>query len=297
MIIPSSSDEKCSALSDQFSLVRMGILNITPDSFSDGGLFSTAATALAQALDLYKEGAHIIDVGGVSTRPGAQAVGAEEEWNRVAPVLEKLRNVLPKHVLISLDTSSVEVAYRAGKAGFIDLINDVNASCSRAGVTEFASSGMLPDHWTTAHVAAHFGLGLVLMHMQGSPRDMQVNPTYSNCIEEVASFLEERLQFARSTGVRWCAIDPGIGFGKTLDHNLSLLSEAGLARLSETGAPVLIGLSRKSFLLKLAERNGNCPSFGSPQEEIQWRDNQSQIWENLCATQGARIIRTHKIKK
>jgi dihydropteroate synthase len=297
MMTPLHGDEKCNALLDQVSLVRMGILNITPDSFSDGGQFSTAESALKQALDLCNDGAHIIDVGGVSTRPGAQTVSSNEEWKRVSPVLAKLKQALPAGVLVSLDTSSVEVAFRAGQAGLIDLINDVNASRSNAGLTEFTASGTLPADWTTADVAARFRLGLVLMHMHGDPQTMQLNPAYENCVDDIARFLEERLNYAKMRGVRWCAVDPGIGFGKTLEHNLSLLSAAGFARLTQTGAPILIGLSRKSFLLKLAERNGEHLSFGNQQDEILWRDQQSGTWENICAAHGARIIRTHKIKK
>jgi dihydropteroate synthase len=291
-----SGDEKCLALLNQHSLVGMGILNVTPDSFSDGGRFSAVQNATRHAVELLNCGAHIIDVGGVSTRPGADAVSASEEWNRVFPVLEQLRKKLPQKALVSLDTSNVEVAFRAARSGLVDLINDVNAARSLAGNTEFSDSGLLPVRWTTADVAAKFRLGLVLMHMQGSPKTMQINPEYENCIEDVAGFLDDRLQYARTSGVRWCAIDPGIGFGKSLDHNLALMSTEGLARLGKSGVPVLIGLSRKSFLVKVAEREERFPVFKSQDEELLWRDQESGVWEKLCAGRGARIIRTHKMK-
>lgn len=292
-------DQKCDALLQQSKAVQMGILNITPDSFSDGGSYLSQDVACQQALHLVGAGAWIIDVGGVSTRPGAMPVTADTEWQRVAKVLEVLRLRLPANILISLDTASPEVAFRAARASLIDIINDVAAARITHPLPENAHNDKTQSsqpHWTTAHVAAHFRLGLVLMHMQGEPRTMQLNPRYDDCISEVVLFLKERLEFARSLGVRWCAIDPGIGFGKTLEHNISLLSPDALTQLTSLAAPVLIGLSRKSFLKHHSDLHQTTPHFQSPREEIDWRDKQSEIWERACVNSGARIIRTHIIK-
>ena len=290
--------EKCDALLNHTPVVQMGILNTTPDSFSDGGLYCSSSAAVEHALDLIAAGAHIIDVGGVSTRPGARPVSSAEEWTRVEPVLRALRREIPQNILISLDTSSPVVAYQAAREGLLDIINDV---CAGRAFADALSGGQeivgFETPWTTAHVAAKFNLGLILMHMRGDPQTMQEHPQYEDCVEEVACFLEERLKDAVRVGVRWCAIDPGIGFGKNLEHNLSLLSEAGMRRLVQTGAPVLIGLSRKSFLKKLAERDGIRVSFSNANEELEWRDQQSLSWERLCEQRGARIIRTHKMKQ
>ncbi|MEN9826276.1 MAG: hypothetical protein RI953_2021 [Pseudomonadota bacterium] len=291
-------DEKCKSLLDHTPVVQMGILNATPDSFSDGGLHNTPPSALAQAIELVKAGAHIIDVGGASTRPGSLLPDADEEWHRVSGILELLRKQLPDHILMSLDTCSAEVALRAAEHNCVDIINDVAASRVSMKIGEnHKAAAHWPAEITTAHVAAHFRLGLIVMHMQGEPHNMQVNPIYANCVEEVASFLEEQVKFARNLGVQWCAVDPGIGFGKTLEHNLSLLSKDGLARIGASGIPVLVGLSRKSFLKTLAEKNGEYPLFHSSAEERHWRDEQSKPWEDACAKWGARIIRTHSIKK
>ncbi|NBW82731.1 dihydropteroate synthase [bacterium] len=293
-----NGDEKCESLLDRTRVVQMGILNATPDSFSDGGMHNTPTTALKQALELVNAGAHIIDIGGASARPGSVLPSADEEWQRVADVLDILKTNLPKHILISLDTCSPAVALRAAERNCIDIINDVAASRASMKVGEkFGVAENWPEEITTAHVAAKYRLGLIVMHMQGEPHNMQANPTYENCVEEVSAFLEERANFARILGVQWCAIDPGIGFGKTLEHNLSLLSKEGLARLSASGTPVLIGLSRKSFLKNLAERKGEYPLFHSLAAERKWRDEQSKLWEDACAEWGARIIRTHSIKK
>jgi len=132
--------------------------------------------------------------------------------------------------------------------------------------------------------------------MQGTPATMQSHPTYSNCLDEVISFLRSRLDFAKRCGVNWHAVDPGIGFGKLLDHNLQLLRKESFEKMAELGAPLLIGLSRKSFLKHLAERQGNLPAFNSLAEENDWRDQQSALWERKCARWGASVIRTHTMK-
>ena len=275
----------------------MGIVNVTPDSFSDGGQYSNPDKALAQALFLAKQGAHILDLGGVSTRPGALAVSAEEEWQRVHPVLAKIRQHAPSEILLSLDTSSPTVAARAAAEGLIDIINDVAAGL----VLEDAS----PAPWlSTLDVAAEHDLGVVLMHMQGSPQTMQNNPLYKNCVADVCAFLQERAKVAQQKGVAFVALDPGIGFGKTQEHNLDLLSERGLQALVNLNLPVLIGLSRKRFL------NSFLSAFATPeacgtllsqtrvqaqQQQFQQRDLLSKEWEFRCLSWGARIIRSHRM--
>jgi dihydropteroate synthase len=199
----------------------MGILNVTPDSFSDGGRFVDHADAIAHGLRLAAEGAAIVDVGGESTRPGASPVGVDEELARVLPVVEGLAG----QVRVSIDTAKPEVAAAAVAVG-ATLINDVSASLHE--------------------VAAAHGVGWVAMHMQGEPRTMQDEPTYDDVVAEVAEHLVARAEAARLAGVDEVWIDPGIGFGKTADHNWSLL--AALPELCAAGWPVAVGTSRKRFL-------------------------------------------------
>ena len=212
----------------------MGILNITPDSFSDGGHFADPATALAHALEMLDQGAGIIDIGGESTRPGAAAVGGEEEIRRVVPVIEALHRQRPG-VLISIDTSKAAVAEAACAAG-ARIINDVTGLRGDPGMIE---------------VAARRGAGVVIMHMQGSPRTMQQSPHYRDVVAEVIAFFEQQLAGAIRGGVdpESIVFDPGIGFGKTLEHNLALIRS--LPRLTVAGRPLLLGVSRKSFIGKL----------------------------------------------
>jgi dihydropteroate synthase len=208
----------------------MGVLNVTPDSFSDGGRFVESADAVEHGHRLLAEGAALVDVGGESTRPGAQAVGVEEELARVVPVLEGLRGVS-----LSIDTSKAEVARRALELG-ADLVNDVTAlraDPELAGVVAEADAFVCP------------------MHMQGEPRTMQAAPHYDDVVAEVLAFLEERIAFAVDAGIREdrICVDPGIGFGKTADHNLELMRR--LDELGALGRPVLVGSSRKSTLGKV----------------------------------------------
>lgn len=209
----------------------MGIVNVTPDSFSDGGLYLDPEAAITHGRRLMEEGADILDVGGESTRPGAAAVPADEEIDRVVPVIGVLAAAGAR---VSVDTSKAEVAAAAIDAG-ASIVNDVTALGD-------------PD---MADLVAERGVGLVLMHMQGTPRTMQENPTYEEVVTDVRAFLAERLERATKAGVDegrvW--VDPGIGFGKTVDHNLELLRRLG--ELRELGRPVLLGTSRKSFLGKL----------------------------------------------
>jgi dihydropteroate synthase len=208
----------------------MGVVNVTPDSFSDGGVHVDADTAVAAARRMLDDGAAIVDVGGESTRPGSEGVDVDTELRRVEPVLERLQG-LP----VSIDTAKAEVARRALALG-AELVNDVTALRSD------------PD---VAGVVADAGAYLCLMHMQGEPRTMQFNPTYDDVASDVAAFLEERLRFAVDEGIpedRIC-LDPGIGFGKTLDQNFELVRRLDV--LLALGRPVLIGFSRKSSLGKI----------------------------------------------
>jgi dihydropteroate synthase len=209
----------------------MGVVNVTPDSFSDGGVNFDPGDAAASARRMLAEGAAIVDVGGESTRPGADGVNADAELRRVVPVLEALEGEVP----VSIDTSKAEVARRALELG-AELVNDVTA--------------LRADPELVAAVAES-GAYLCLMHMQGEPRTMQVDPRYDDVVSEVAAFLEERLGVAVAAGIaeeRVC-LDPGIGFGKTVEHNFELIRRLG--ELTALGRPVLVGISRKSSLGKL----------------------------------------------
>jgi dihydropteroate synthase len=245
----------------------MGVLNVTPDSFSDGGSFLDRAAAVAHALDLAAQGADIIDVGGESTRPGAEAVGVDEELRRVVPVIRELRQ--RSDVLISIDTSKAAVAAAAVEAG-ADIVNDVTA--------------LLGDPEMPA-VAARSGAGVVLMHMQGEPRTMQKCPHYTDVVAEVSEFLRQRISAAVGCGmaVERLAIDPGIGFGKKPEHNRALLQS--LPAFTALGRPVLIGVSRKSFLSWLAD----APVI------------EDRFWPGVALTsygreRGAHIFRVHDPK-
>jgi dihydropteroate synthase len=210
----------------------MGILNVTPDSFSDGGRFFDADTAVEHALTMAEQGADIIDVGGMSSRPGSEEVPLEEERRRVIPVVERLVDRLD--VPVSVDTYRSELAREALECG-AHVINDITA---------------LGDP-VMADVVAEARAGLVLMHMQGTPRTMQQDPHYEDVVEDIGGFLKARAEQARAAGVRANAIalDPGIGFGKTVEHNLEILRR--LTEFADLGCPVLIGTSRKSFIGKV----------------------------------------------
>jgi len=233
----------------------MGVLNVTPDSFSDGGRWLDAGAAVAHGLDMVAEGADVIDVGGESTRPGAGPVDADEELRRVLPVVE----ALAPHVRVSIDTRKAEVAEAALAAG-ATLVNDVSAS--------------LGD------VAGAAGAGWVAMHMQGDPRTMQDQPHYDDVVAEVRAFLVERAAAAAPGNEVW--IDPGIGFGKTLAHNLSLLRH--LDELVATGYPVLVGTSRKGFLGTLT---GGAPAGDRVEASVA-----TATW---AMAQGAAMVRVHDV--
>jgi dihydropteroate synthase len=209
----------------------MGVVNVTPDSFSDGGVHFDASVAVAAARRMFADGAAIVDVGGESTRPGSGGVSLDEELRRVLPVLEQLQGEVP----VSIDTAKAEVARRALALG-AELVNDVTAFRADPAIAEVCAAA-------DAYVC--------LMHMQGEPRTMQLDPRYDDVAAEVAAFLEERLEFAVAQGVREerICLDPGIGFGKTVEHNVELLRRLDV--LLALGRPVLIGFSRKSSLGKL----------------------------------------------
>lgn len=202
----------------------MGVLNVTPDSFSDGGRWLDADAAVSHGMEMFAAGASIVDVGGESTRPGAEEVPPHEELRRVVPVIEELA----RHGRVSVDTRKAEVAEAAIAAG-ATLLNDISASL--------------------APVAAAHGVGYVAMHMQGTPATMQAAPTYEDVVTEVGAFLAERGKQASDAGIREVFVDPGIGFGKTFEHNLALLRNLGV--VVALGYPVVIGTSRKRFLGEL----------------------------------------------
>jgi dihydropteroate synthase len=247
--------------------VIMGVINVTPDSFSDGGAFPDAHAAVEHALRLAEEGAEILDLGGESTRPGAAAVSADEEVRRVLPVIEGLAG--KTSAALSIDTSKASVA-RAALAAGAEIINDVSA---------------LQADPAMASLAAETGAGVILMHMRGTPRTMQNDPQYADVVAQVADFLRARIEFARAAGVAndRLAIDPGLGFGKTVEHNLQLM--AGLDALAALGHPVVLGASRKSFLAAAA----GCP-------DIAERDAPTVALTALGRTLGARIFRVHAVQ-
>jgi dihydropteroate synthase len=245
----------------------MGVVNVTPDSFSDGGLHLDPAVAAAAARRMVDEGAAIVDVGGESTRPGSVGVSLDQELRRVVPVLERLGGEVP----VSIDTAKAEVARRALELGAV-MVNDVTAFRGDAAIAE---------------VVAERRAYVCLMHMQGEPRTMQAAPHYHDVVAEVAAFLEERMRFAVSEGVaeeRIC-LDPGIGFGKTVEHNVELLRRLDV--LLAFGRPVLVGLSRKSSLGKLV---------GDP--EATTGPLAASIGAAVAAYErGATILRVHDVRE
>jgi len=245
----------------------MGVLNVTPDSFSDGGAYSSVDAAVSRGLCMVEEGAVIVDVGGESTRPGAEEAPRDEEMRRTLPVIDALRQ--RSDVAISIDTRKADVAREAVRAG-AGIINDVSA---------------LTHDERMAGVAAESGAGVVLMHMRGRPRTMQEDPVYEDVVAEVAAYLAGRLEVCRQAGIEWdaLAIDPGIGFGKTVGQNLDLL--AGIPALARLERPVLIGLSRKSFLGRLTGR------------EVDDRVNAGVAAHTCTVLRGVHIVRTHDVKE
>ena len=240
----------------------MGVLNVTPDSFSDGGRWLDPAAATERGLEMVAEGADVVDVGGESTRPGAPPVSPDEQIRRVVRVVEALAGA----TRVSIDTRSAEVAEAAVDAG-ATLINDVSASL-----------------WK---VAADRGVGWIAMHMLGDPVTMQDSPAYDDVISDVAAFLRARAQSAEAAGVHEIWIDPGIGFGKTLEHNMALLR--GIGEIVALGWPVLVGTSRKGFLGAITARGGQIPG---PEDRVE-ASVATAVWSVL---RGARMVRVHDVR-
>ena len=246
----------------------MGILNVTPDSFSDGGRFSDVESALMQARRMIADGADIIDVGGESTRPGADSVEEAEELRRTRPVVEALSREWDG--LVSIDTTKAAVAEAALAAG-AQIVNDVTALLGDVRMVE-----VVRDH----------DAGVVVMHMQGEPRTMQLNPQYDDVVEDVRNYFLERFEVLTAAGIqseRIC-FDPGIGFGKSLEHNLALLAK--LERLEVEGRPLLIGVSRKSFIGMVLERDA-----------VEDREWPTVALTAYTREQGARVHRVHSVKE
>jgi dihydropteroate synthase len=254
-------------MTDPSAPLVMGVLNVTPDSFSDGGLYLDPESAVAHGLELFEQGADVVDVGGESTRPGAEPVAEDEELRRVIPVLERLSAERPG-ARLSIDTTKAGVA-RAALAAGAEIVNDVSA-------LRFSDE--------MAGVVAEAGRTCVLMHMLGEPRTMQREPLYEDVVAEVKAFLEERLAFAIDRGVAeervW--LDPGIGFGKTVEHNLELLRR--LDEIVAIGRPVAVGTSRKSFIGRLTGAKGESDRLAGT------------IATNVMALErGARVFRVHDV--
>ncbi len=243
----------------------IGILNVTPDSFYDGGRYESIEAAVEHGCRIAEEGADIIDVGGESTRPGAMAVPLDEEKARVVPVIRELSGRIP--VPISVDTRKAAVAEAAIEAG-ASIVNDVSALSHDPGMV---------------HLVAEKGVGIILMHMKGNPETMQINPTYVSVVDEVLEYLYGRVEFALSRGIDWerMAIDPGIGFGKKSEHNLEIIRR--LSSFSDIGRPVVVGPSRKSFIGAV---------LGLPVEE---RLMGTASVVALAVANGARMVRVHDV--
>ncbi len=242
----------------------MGILNVTPDSFSDGGKYLNKASAIEGALEMIEDGADIIDVGGESSRPGAKPVSVKEEIERTIPVIEGILSK-NKNTIISIDTVKPEVAELALKNG-AQIVNDISG---------FANIKML-------EVVKKYKAILVIMHMQGTPANMQNNPEYNNVVEDVYNYLSEKVSTAKQNGIKQLILDPGIGFGKSVEDNFMLLKN--LKNFTKLQLPILIGVSKKSLI-------GN--SLNLPLNE---REIATLVLETISANFGAKIIRTHNVK-
>ena len=244
----------------------MGILNLTPDSFYDGGLYNNTDRALAQTEKMLLEGATFIDVGGASSKPGAVEVSADEELARVLPVIEKIHIKFPD-TLISIDTYRSDVAQQAVAAGAA-MVNDISAGNLDAKMLKTVGA---------------LGVPFVAMHMQGKPQNMQDKPSYDNILTEIRSFFAAKIYAGHKAGIHDIIIDPGFGFGKTLEHNYLLLKH--LSSIQMDGIPMLIGVSRKSMIYKLL------------QIEVAEAGNGTRVLNTVALQQGAQIIRVHDVKE
>lgn len=245
----------------------MGVINVTPDSFSDGGQFLEKDRAVEQALQLAGDGADLIDIGGESTRPYSKGISADEEMNRVIPVIEALKKEL--RIPISIDTLKAQVAREALRSG-ASMVNDISAF------------RLDPE---MASVVAQAGVPVILMHMKGTTADMQVAPTYGDVASEIITFLRSVMDQAVRSGVRRdrIIVDPGIGFGKTFDHNLEILKELG--RLQCLEAPILVGSSRKAFIGRILDK------------KVHERDTGTMATVAAAVMNGAHIVRVHNVKQ
>jgi len=245
----------------------MGVVNVTPDSFSDGGLFFNSKVAIKHAKQLEKDGADIIDIGGESTRPGSETITLKEELRRVIPVIEGIANKID--VPISIDTCKSEVALAALDAG-ASIINDISAARFDPKIADVAAQNNVP---------------IILMHMQGTPKNMQKDPKYDDVMEDIKEFLKQRVDFTLSKGISRenIIIDPGIGFGKTLEHNYEIIKRLG--ELKELDLPILIGTSRKSFI-------GNTLNL-----DINDRLEGTLATVTITIINGADIVRVHDVKE
>lgn len=244
----------------------MGIINVTPDSFYDGGKYLSAEDAVKQAGKLISEGADIIDLGAASTRPGAALISPEGECERVLPVIDA---ILKKHpgTVISIDTYHSQVATECVKHG-ASIVNDI-------------SGGMLDEHMLAT--VAKLNVPYIIMHMQGTPQTMQVDPQYENVVEEVYSFLEDRIQAAKQAGIKKIIVDPGFGFGKNVEHNYTLLQN--LSSFKKLGLPILAGISRKSMINKVLKTKPENALAGTI------------TLNTIALLQGANILRVHDVKE
>ncbi len=253
----------------------MGVLNVTPDSFSDGGKFFSVETAVEYAIQMEKDGADIVDVGGESTRPGAEPISMNEEMNRVLPVIEQLAGTID--IPISIDTYKSEIARKALDVG-ASMVNDISA---------------LRDDKNLASAVAEYGVPICLMHMKGNPRNMQTNPVYNDIIREICDFLKERTEYALSCGIKKekIIIDPGIGFGKRtgkgIEDNCEILKR--LSKLKDLGFPILVGASRKTFIGNVCGKSKPLP--------VSERLEGSLAAACLAVVNGADIIRVHDVKE
>lgn len=248
----------------------MGILNITPDSFYDGGKFFSFEKAIEQANKIINDGADIIDIGGESTRPGAKRISAEEEINRIIPVIDAIRKY-NKEILISVDTYKSEVAKEAIEHG-ADIVNDI-------------SGGMFDED--IFKIVTKYNVGYVIMHIQGTPEIMQINPVYSEngVVNDIINYFKERISIAANYGININKIilDPGIGFGKTFEHNLEILNN--LDKFKQFNLPILIGTSRKSFIGKILNKEPENRLYGTIASVV------------LSIVKGANIVRVHDVKE
>lgn len=246
--------------------IVMGILNLTPDSFYDGGKYQTEDAILKQGEQMIREGATIIDIGGMSSRPGAEIIELEEELNRVIPIIKKIHQTFPE-TIISIDTIRSEVAHKAVEAG-ASIVNDISAGKFDAQMYR---------------VVADLGLPYILMHMQGEPSSMQTNPIYQNVVQNILDFFIEEIGKLRNLGIKDIILDVGFGFGKTVVHNFELLKNLNIYKMLEY--PILAGISRKSMICKVLKVN--------PENAL----NGTTALHMIALQQGAKILRAHDVKE